>query len=114
MAKRRDSNTDQDSVSFDDPTDSHDPSLGSAPTPKEAEAAKERAVTKKAEKVEPLPAPKPVVPYRVFAALSGMKPDRLAGFQHYVTREEMKPTTVTGWNDRYDAFMSKPVKSLKR
>lgn len=102
-----------------DPASSHEPSLGSAPTPAEAEEALEKAEaakkTAEAAKEDPgAKKPKPMVPYRVFAALSGMKAAKLAGFAHHVMSEEMKPATVVDWRERFTAFMNKPVKSLPK
>lgn len=97
-----------------DPLSSNDPSLGSAPKPADAEDAVKKSEAEKSKKPEAVATPKPVVPYRVFAVLSGMKIDKLAGFRSHVMREQMMPATVAEWHKRYDAFMAKPVKSLKR
>lgn len=99
-----------------DPLSSSEPSLGTAPLPADAEKAVERAETKKVTKAkaEEAEKPKPVIPYRVFATISGVKPANLAGFAHHVKREEMRPATVEEWRKRLDAFMTKPVKSLRK
>lgn len=92
-------------------------SLGSAPSAKEAEEAIKR--TKKAEAiaVETAKAPErklTAVPLRVFAQLSGLKPDQFQPFGAYAVREEMRACTVPEWRGRLEAFQSKPTPKLKQ
>lgn len=96
-----------------DPLSSSNPSLGSAPTAAEAEKSVEQAEERKAESSDKPEPPKPVVPFRVFKTISGVKLDAMAGFEHHVTREAMKPCTVKEWRTRYTDFMNKPTKPLR-
>lgn len=79
---------------------------------KEASTVGDGEVAKKSD--EKPAAPKPVVPFRVFAAVSGIKTAAMAGFRSHVMRERPAPTTIEGWRRRYQEFMDRPVKSLKR
>ncbi len=89
----------------------HDqPTLGSAPTPAEAEAAVAKAQAK-----EDAPAPEPKrqlssIPLRVFAQVSGLKPDQFVPFAGYAKREEMLPCPVPEWHERLKAFRNKPTR----
>ena len=85
--------------------------LGSAPTP----AAAEKAAEAKKPEAKKAPAkPKPSVPLRVFAAVSGMKPDQFQAFARYAQLEEMRPCPVVEWKTRFEAFKNRPVKAAKR
>jgi hypothetical protein len=110
MAKRgKSSESRESSVSGDSILEQ--PSLGSAPTPEEAEKAVEAQAEKAKEpppkKVEPSQS---VVPFRVYAALSGLKETKLKPFAFYVRKEEMKPCSVPEWRERYDAFQKRVVR----
>ena len=84
-------------------------SLGSAPTPAEAEAAAKAGASKP--KTQEAPEPKkPSVPLRVYAVVSGIKPDQIQAFARYAQREEMRPCPVVEWKSRYEAFLQKPVR----
>ncbi len=91
------------------------PTLGSSPTPAQAEAAVERAKAEAAAKVDK--ESKPVlsaVPLRVFRQVAGVKVAEFRSFEVYVQREEMRPCTIPEWRDRFQAFRSMPTKKLKR
>jgi len=99
---------------YADPLSSNDASLGSAPTAAEAEKAVQKAEAEKTKEAAPPPAPKPVVPFRVFASLSGMKADQLAAFASFVRREELRAMSVEDWRATFAAFRARPVKSLRK
>ena len=81
--------------------------LGSAPTAAEAEDA----TKSKAKPKNDAPVPKkPSVPLRVYATVSGIKPDQIQAFAMYARREEMRPCPIPQWKDRYEAFMQKPIR----
>ena len=81
--------------------------LGSAPTPQEAEVA----VKKKNVAQPTLPAErKPSVPLRVFAGVSGIKPDQFQAFGRFAKLEEMRPCPVTEWKTRFEAFLNRPIR----
>lgn len=87
------------------------PTLGSSPTPAEAEKAVGTA-GKEAEG-KPEEAPKrelPSVPLRVFGSVSGIKADQFQPFARYAFREEMRPCPIPEWKERYTAFQNKPTK----
>ncbi len=81
--------------------------LGSAPTPKEAEDAAKPKDKPKNEVAQPK---KPSVPLRVYATVSGIKPDQIQAFAMYARREEMRPCPVLEWKDRYETFLLKPIR----
>ncbi len=83
------------------------PYLGSAPTAAEAEDVAKPKDKPKVKVVEPK---KPSVPLRVYAAISGIKPDQIQAFAMYAKREEMRPCPVPEWKGRYEAFLQKPVR----
>ena len=83
------------------------PTLGSAPTAKEAEAA---VKVKPKSKIALPPPTKPSVPLRVYATISGIKPDQIQAFAMYARREEMRPCPVPEWKNRYEAFLQKPIR----
>jgi hypothetical protein len=85
-----------------------DPEVEDKPLPEE------KFEEKPAEEAKAPEPPKAVVPYRVFKVLSGLKPDKFAGFDRYVAREEMRPAPIPEWKERLAAFQKKHVKSLRR
>ncbi len=86
------------------------PTLGSAPTPAEAETAAKKEDPAAAAASEAPARLKPSVPLRVFAAVSGIKPDQFQAFARYAAREEMRPCPVTEWKEHFEAFLKKPVR----
>lgn len=107
--------TDPDSGSTGSPTPAESmnkPELGSAPKPAEAEAAVAVAASEETAKPEPERV-LPSVPLRVFAGVSGVKPDLFRPFSVYATREEMRPCPIPEWKERYKAFLSKPIKRAR-
>ncbi len=81
--------------------------LGSAPTAAEAEAATKSKVESKTAAAAPT---KPSVPLRVYAEVSGIKPDQIKAFARYAQLEEMRPCPIPQWKDRYEAFLQKPIR----
>ncbi len=109
--------TDADTGSTGSPTPAehlNQPTLGSSPTPAQAEVAMARAaaegVTEKAKPKRQLSS----VPLRVFRGIAGVKPAEFRSFEVYVAREEMRPCTIPEWRIRFEAFRNKPTKALKR
>lgn len=52
----------------------------------------------------------PVVPFVVFAQLSGVKPDQLAGFRHHVSVHKLGPRSIADWRDELARFNARLVK----
>lgn len=52
----------------------------------------------------------PTVNINVFAAVSGIKPDQLAGFYYYAKRNKLRQMTVPEWHEAYKAYLVLPVK----
>ena len=52
----------------------------------------------------------PLVPLKVFCALSGKKWDQIAGFKSQATKDALKPMTMPEWKVKYQEFMDTPVK----
>lgn len=52
----------------------------------------------------------PTININVFAQISGIKPDQLAGFYYYAKRNDIKRLTRPEWEAAYKKFMTLPVK----
>lgn len=52
----------------------------------------------------------PLVPLDVFIAVSGQKPDQMAGFSRWVQRSRIGPQTVVGWKKILEQYANRPVK----
>lgn len=78
-----------------------------ADEPKQAEAA-----PKKLETTAPVPAPpQNLVPLRVFARVSGVKWDQMAGFLAHAKSRKLGPSLpIVEWRLEYQNFLRKPVK----
>ena len=78
------------------------------------ENIKEVKAEEHVKKETPKPAKKtsglPLVPLKVFCALSGKKWDQIAGFKSHATKEALKPMTMPEWKVKYQEFMDTPVK----
>lgn len=76
------------------------------PAPKKEES--KPVVAKKLEaEIEP---PKPQVPLKVFLAISGYKPDQIAGFKYFATKKKIRALPMLEWKSLLADFMNKPVK----
>lgn len=52
----------------------------------------------------------PTINIKVFAQISGIKPDQLAGFVYYAKKQNIRNLTRPEWDTAYKEFMSLPVK----
>lgn len=52
----------------------------------------------------------PTVNINVFAQVSGIKSDQLAGFYYYAKRNDIRSLTVPEWKKAYKKFLALPVK----
>lgn len=86
------------------------PSLGSSPTPAEAEAAVTQAKKGTDEPTPEAPRQLSSVPLRVFGQISGLKPDQFVPFAKYAQREQMLPCPVPEWKKRLKDFQNKPTR----
>lgn len=50
------------------------------------------------------------IPYRVFAKISGLKWDQMAGFGSYAKKHNLGPMTVPEWREQLQKFLGKPTK----
>jgi len=71
------------------------------------------AKVKEPEAKEPEPSAQ-AVPFRVFKVLSGLKPDKLRGFEHFVTKEKLGSLSMAAWQEKLAAFQSRPIVPLRR
>jgi len=50
-----------------------------------------------------------MVPLKVFVAVSGQKPDQMAGFSYFANREKLTPRSIKDWREAYAKFMATPI-----
>lgn len=58
---------------------------------------------------KPATPPAQSVGLRVFATVSGLKLDQLAGFVYYAQKNNLGPMSMSDWKVEHDKFLSRPV-----